>query len=185
MATYRDFDNVGCDQVDAIEPAQDRPQLSRRPASRLGGARSRSNCDSGCQSNRTRLLFGVWSTHTSRVERVDVERQVDGVLGPDAVPDLLDDAVGADGVDLAGLDDLKAAVPVVLVVARPAQRRADPGVDVRVVPEQALLRGVVEVRPVVDAGHLGRRAAEHLGTPWREESRSERGRDKDLGSGGR
>lgn len=37
--------------------------------------------------------------------------------------------------------------------------------DVGVVAQQALLGGVVEVRPVVDAGHLGGRAAEHLGPP--------------------
>lgn len=37
--------------------------------------------------------------------------------------------------------------------------------DVGVVAEKALLGGVVEVGAVVDAGDLGRRAAEDLGAP--------------------
>ncbi len=102
---------------------------------------------------------------TGRIERVDVQRQIHRVLGPDPLENLLDDAVGADLVDLARLDNLKPAVPVVLVVARPAQRGADAGVDVGVVAQQALLGRVVEVRPVVDAGDLRGRAAEDLGAP--------------------
>lgn len=92
---------------------------------------------------------------TSRVQRVDVQAKIDRVLGADAVADLLDDPVGADRVDLARLDNLKAAVAVVLVVRRPAQRCADAGVDVGVVLEQALLRSMVEVRAVVDGRDLG------------------------------
>lgn len=103
---------------------------------------------------------------TSRVERVDVQAQVHGISGTHALADLLDDAVRPDGVDLARLDDLEAAVPVVLVIRGPAERRADAGVDVGVVLEEALLRRVVEVRPVVDAGYLGGGAAEDLGAPW-------------------
>lgn len=81
---------------------------------------------------------------------------------------MFDDALGTDLVDFAGLDDLKAAVAVVLVVAGPAQGRADAGVDVGVVGEQALLSGVVEVGAVVDGSYLGRGAAEDLGFPCGE-----------------
>jgi hypothetical protein len=128
-----------------LEPSEDSAKLTRAPAAGLGGAGGGGE---------------------GRVEGIDVEGQIDGVCGPDAVDDLFDDAAGADGVDLAGLDDLEAAVPVVLVVAGPAQRRPDPRVDVGVVGQQPLLGRVVEVRPVVDAGDLGRRAAEYLGSPW-------------------
>jgi hypothetical protein len=102
---------------------------------------------------------------TSRIECVDVKRQVDRVLGTDSLDDLLDDTIRADLVDLTRLDDLESAVPVVLIVAGAAERRADASVDVGVVAQQALLRGVVEVGAVVDAGHLGRGAAEHLRAP--------------------
>ncbi len=61
----------------------------------------------------------------------------------------------ADGVDGARLDDLEAAVAVVLVVGGAGERGADAGVDVAVVGEEAFLAGVVEVRAVVDAGLLG------------------------------
>ena len=103
--------------------------------------------------------------HTSRIQGVDVDAEVDGLLGPDALADLLDDARGADCVDLAGLDDLEAAVAVVFVVRGPGQRCADPGVDVGVVGEQAFLRRVEKVRAVVDGGLLRGRAAEDFGLP--------------------
>ena len=102
---------------------------------------------------------------TGRIQGVDVDAEVDGLLGPDALANLRDDARGADRVDLAGLDDLEAAVAVVLVVRGPGQRRADPGVDVGVVGEQAFLRRVEEVRAVVDGGLLRGRAAEDFGLP--------------------
>ena len=107
----------------------------------------------------------LWVVLTGRVEGVDIQRQVHGELGANSVPDPLDDAVGADGIDLAGFHDLEAAVAVVLVIARPAESGADTGVDVGVVAQQALLSGMVEVRSVVDAGHLGGRATEDLGAP--------------------
>jgi len=102
---------------------------------------------------------------TGRIQRIDIERQVDGVRGTNPIQDPLDDAVGANGVDLAGLDDLEAAIAIVLVVTWPAECCADSCVDVAVVPEQAFLRRVVEVCSVVDAGYLRRRAAEHFGPP--------------------
>lgn len=140
----RDLDDVGADEVDAVEAADDGAELARRPAARLGRTGGRGK---------------------GRVEGVDVDGQVDGPLGADAVADLLDDAVHADGVDLAGLDDLEAAVAVVLVVGQARQRRADAGVDVRVVGQQALLRRVVEVGAVVDRRLLAGRAAKDLGAP--------------------
>jgi hypothetical protein len=102
---------------------------------------------------------------TSWVKSIDIEREVDGPSGPHAVSDLLDDAVQADGVNLAGLHDLEATVSVVLVVAGPAQGGADTGVDVGVVGEQAFLRSVVEVCTMVDASHLARGSTKDLGLP--------------------
>lgn len=51
----------------------------------------------------------------------------------------LDDACGAYGVDLAGLDDLKAAVAVVVVVGEAAECGTDAGVDIGVVAKEAFL----------------------------------------------
>lgn len=83
----------------------------------------------------------------------------------DAFVDGGDDAGGADGVDVAGLDDLEAAVAVVVVVREAGERGADAGVDVGVVAQQAFLVRVVEVGAVVDGGLLGGAAAEDLGPP--------------------
>lgn len=142
--TYRNLNYVGANQVHVLKAANDTPQLSRRPAAGLGGARG------GCKGG---------------IEGVDVDGQVDGVLGANAVEDALDDAVGADLVNLARLDDLEATVPVVLVVAGPAERRADAGVDVGVVGQEALLRCVVKVGAVVNRSGLRRGTPKHLGLP--------------------
>lgn len=79
--------------------------------------------------------------------------------------DLLDDSLSADGVDLAGLDNLETAVSVVVVVGQSRQRRADAGVDVGVIAHKTLLCGVVEVGTVVDGGDLGGGTTEDLGAP--------------------
>lgn len=170
-----DLDDVGADQVDAVQAADDGPQLARRPASRLGGARG---------------------GRKGRVERVDVDAEVRGVVGAHAVADLLDDALDPDGVDLARLDDLETTiclvslvrflflpiylfpqplmglwimmhlpVPIIFVVRRAAQGGPDTSMDVGVVLEQALHGGVVEVGAVVDASDLGGGTAKDLGLP--------------------
>ena len=54
--------------------------------------------------------------HTSRIQCVDVDTQIHGVLRADSVSDLLDDSRGADGVDFARFGYLEAAVAVVVVV---------------------------------------------------------------------
>lgn len=73
--------------------------------------------------------------HTRWVQCVDVDRQVHGLLRPDPVPDLLDDAISANLVNLPRLHNLKAAVAVVLVIRGPGQGGSDTGVDVSVVGE--------------------------------------------------
>lgn len=102
---------------------------------------------------------------TRRIKSVNVEGQVHGILGTDTVQDFLDDAVGANLVDLASFNNFEPAVPVILIVARPTQGGADAGVDVGVVAQQAFLGSMVEVRPVVDASHLGWRAAKDFRSP--------------------
>lgn len=139
-----DLDDVGGDEVDPLEAPDDGAELARGPTPRLGGPRGGGE---------------------GRVERVDVDGQVDRVLGAHPLLDAVDDAVDADGVDLSGLDAGEAAVAVVLVVGGPREGGADAGVDAAVVGQQALLRGPVEVGAVVDGGLLAGGAAEDLGLP--------------------
>lgn len=103
---------------------------------------------------------------TGRVKRVNVQTQVDWILGANSVANLLDDSINANGINLSRLHNLEAAVSVVFVVGRSTQRRADAGVDVGVILQQTLLRSMVEVGAVVNASDLGRRAAKNLGSPW-------------------
>lgn len=108
------LDNICCNKVDALEATNDSAQLTSRPATSLR-----------CASGRCK----------SRVEGVDVERQVDGLGGANAGLDLVDDALDANllVVDLAGLDDLEAAVAIILIVAGSGEGGADAGMDVGVV----------------------------------------------------
>lgn len=142
--TYGNLDNVSSDEVQVLKTAEDGPELPGGPAASLGGARGGGK---------------------GRVERVNVNGQVDGLLGTDAVDDALDDTLGADGVDLAGLDNLEAAVAIVVVIAGSAEGGADASVDVGVVGQETLLGGVVEVGAVVDGGHVGGGATKDLGLP--------------------
>jgi hypothetical protein len=57
-----------------------------------------------------------WCELTSRVQGIDIDTQIHGLLQSDSFPNLLDDAVGADLVYFACFDDFETAVPVVLVV---------------------------------------------------------------------
>jgi hypothetical protein len=96
---------------------------------------------------------------------ININTQIHRVLEADPLPDLLDDAISTNLVNFPGLDDLKAAVAVILIVRGSRQRRADAGVDVCVVRKKAFLRGVEEVSPVVDASLLTRSATKHLRLP--------------------
>jgi hypothetical protein len=102
---------------------------------------------------------------TSRVKRINVNTQVHGLSGTNPVPNLLDDAIGADLVNLPGFHNLKSTVTIVLVVGRTRQCRADAGMDVGVVGKEAFLSSVEEVGSVVDSGLLTGGAAEDLGLP--------------------
>ena len=58
---------------------------------------------------------------------------------------LLDNSFGANRVDLSCFDDLKATVPVILIITQAAESSADPSMDVGVVTEEAFLTGMIEV----------------------------------------
>lgn len=102
---------------------------------------------------------------TSRVKGVNVDAEVDGLLGTDPVLDLLDDAVSANLVDFTCLDDLETAVAVVFVVGRPGKSRTDSSMDVGVVAKKTFLSSVEEVGAVVDGGLVTGRATEYLRLP--------------------
>ena len=70
---------------------------------------------------------------TSWVKGIDVDGEVDGLLGTDSIADFPDDAGHANCVDFTCLYDFKAAIPIVVVIAQAAQSRTDAGMDVGVV----------------------------------------------------
>jgi hypothetical protein len=104
-------------------------------------------------------------TLTGRVERVNVDAEVDRLLGANPLPDLLNDTISANLVDLARLDDLEAAVAVVLIIRRSRQCSADSSMDVSVIGKKTFLRGMEEVGAVVDRSLFAGGATEDLGFP--------------------
>lgn len=143
------LDDVSSNEVDAVEAAQDGPELARGPTAGLGGARRRGDWNpSALVITRSTTCDRVEVRLTSRVQSIDVNAQIHGVLGPDPLPytmsvnfngrgrerlertNLLDDPINANGVDLTGLNDLEATVAIIVVVRRPTQRCPDAGMDV-------------------------------------------------------
>lgn len=106
------------------------------------------------------------STLTGRIQSINIQTQVNGVCRPDSIPDLLDNPIDSNCINFPCFHNFKPAISIILVIRRSAQRRADAGVDVGVIFEQALLSGMVEVGAVVDAGDLGGGATEDFGAPW-------------------
>lgn len=139
--TYGDLNDVGSNEVHVLEAANDGAQLASAPAAGLGCARRRSDFKSVSSVLQNEAQRGL----TSRVESVDVKREVNGVLGTNAVNDALDDTLGTNCVNLSRLHDLKATVTVVIVVARSGKGRANASVDVGVVSQETLHSSMVEV----------------------------------------
>jgi len=83
--------------VEAIQTPQNRAQFTSGPASSLRRPRRR---------------------RKGRVNRVDIDGQIDGIFA-DGLPNFLDDAIRAKGVDFASFDPLETGGIVVLVVGRP------------------------------------------------------------------
>jgi hypothetical protein len=96
------------------------------------------------------------SSLTGRVQSVNINAQIDGLGSPNSVADLLDDACSADCINFTSLDDLEAAVTIILIIRWTGEGRADTRVDIAVVSEEAFLGSVEEVCAVIDAGLLRR-----------------------------
>ena len=102
---------------------------------------------------------------TCWVQGVDVDAQIHWFLRADSISDLLDDPTRPDRIDFPRLHNLEPAVSIIVVVAQPAQRRADPRVYVRIVRQQSLSVRVVEICAVVYRGLKRRGSAEDFGLP--------------------
>ena len=103
--------------------------------------------------------------HTSWVQSIDIDAQIHWLLGSDTVSDLLDDAIHTDSVNFSGFNNLKAAVPIVIIVAKSGEGCAYTGVDVGVVCKEALFVRMVEVGTVIDRGLLCGSTSEDFGPP--------------------
>lgn len=105
------------------------------------------------------------SSRTSRVESIDVNTQVDGLRRANTVPDLPDDAMHTNRVNLACLDDLKPTVAVILVITGSGQGCPNPRVDIAIVGKQPFERCVVEISAVVNTSLLAWGTAEDFWSP--------------------
>jgi hypothetical protein len=103
---------------------------------------------------------------TSRIQSINIQTQINRILRPHPLLYPVNNPLGPNDINFTGLDNLKPAIPIILIVARPAKRGANARVDIGVVAEEAFLRGVVEVRAVVDGGYFGGGTAEDFGPPF-------------------
>ncbi|KAL1997989.1 hypothetical protein VTN02DRAFT_251 [Thermoascus thermophilus] len=162
-----DLDDVGADDVQPLDAAQDADELARGPAAGLGGAGARGG---------------------GGVEDVDVDGQVDGLVGveADAVEDAGDDAGGAAQlVDVVGVDAQEALLGTgvgVVAVVDAGQARADAAVGRRGVGDEALGAGDVEEAAVVEARLVGQPSARRAGSAmlWSPPSVTSLGRPAEM-----
>lgn len=68
-------------------------------------------------------------------------------------------------INLSGLDNLKPAVTVILVIRGPGESCTNSSMDVSIVLQQSFHRRMVEVCAVVDSSDLTGRPSENLGLP--------------------
>lgn len=102
---------------------------------------------------------------TSRIESVDIKREVNWLSSSNPRLDLLDDTGGSNSINLSRFNNLKATVSIILIITGPAQSGANTSMDISVIGEQAFLCSVVEVSAMVDAGDFAGRATENFGLP--------------------
>jgi hypothetical protein len=102
---------------------------------------------------------------TRRIKGINIYAKINWFLSAHSVSYLLDDTISTNLVNLAGLDDLKTTISIVLIVTWAGERSANTCVNVGIVGEQAFLSSVVEVCAVVDACLLRRCASKDFWFP--------------------
>jgi hypothetical protein len=119
---WSNLHNIRRNEIDPFKSANDGTELARGPSASFRGASSGSNFK--CKVSKRGLqqiskCGGNSRDHTGRVERVNVNTQVDWFLRPYALPNFVYYAMDANRVNFPSFNDFEAAISVVLVVARP------------------------------------------------------------------
>jgi hypothetical protein len=102
---------------------------------------------------------------TRGIKSINIDAEIDRVFGAYSVSDFFDNTVGTNLVNLAGLDNLKAAISIVLIVTWARERGADARMDVGVVGKQALLGSMIKICAVIDASLLRGCASKNFWLP--------------------
>jgi hypothetical protein len=91
---WRHLNEIRTNEVESIQPAEDRSQLASGPATCFWCASSGRNYHKGSRSALLSLIANqVDLVRTSWVESINVNRDIHRVRGADPVPDLLNDAI--------------------------------------------------------------------------------------------
>lgn len=142
--TWSNLNDIRSDNVDTLQSSNNRTKLSRGPSTSLRRTRSGSE---------------------SRVQRIDINGEIDWILMSDTIMDLLDDSLRTNGINLTSLRDLEATVPIVLIIGKTGKSGADSSVHVRIIAKQTFLMRMEEVRAVVDRSLLTGCSTEDFGFP--------------------
>ena len=70
---------------------------------------------------------------TCRIQGVNVDGKIHRLLCPHSIPDLLNNPLRTNHIDFPRLHNLKPAIAIMIIIAQPTQRRADPRVNIGIV----------------------------------------------------
>ena len=127
IVRWSDLHNIGGDEVDPLQTAKDCSEFASGPSSSLWGTGRR--CDCFVLANLMKGNGGL----TSWVERVDVDGEVDWFGSTNTVDDLFDDPIHSDRVNFSRLNNFKATISVVVIIAGTTQSCPDTSMDVGVI----------------------------------------------------
>ena len=70
---------------------------------------------------------------TSWIKGINIDGEIDRSFRPNSIPDLLDDPLHPNRVNLSRLHNLKSAISIIIIITQPTQRRAYASVDVGII----------------------------------------------------
>ena len=108
---------------------------------------------------------GAWRKLTCRVQGVNVDGKIHRLLCSHSIPDFLDDSLRTNYINFPCLHNLKPAITIMIIIAQPTQRRADPRMNIGIVGQQSLLVCVVEICTMIDGSLFARCAAKDFRAP--------------------
>ena len=102
---------------------------------------------------------------TSWVKGVDVYRQIHRLLRPNSIPNLLNNTLHTNRINLPSLHNFKPTIPIIIIIAQPTKGSSNSSMDIRIISQQPLLMRMIEISPVIYRRLLCRCTAKNFRLP--------------------